>query len=59
MKRLCDRNECRLTSRTNNVYDERRIFSIGTDSEIRRYQPQLEIWHHVFEGQMLLSKLNN
>ena len=59
MKRLCDRNECRLTSRTNNGYDGRHIFSIGTDSEIRRYQSQLEIWHHVFEGQMLLSKLNN
>jgi hypothetical protein len=56
---MCDRSECRLTNRTSNVCDERRIFPIGTDNEIRRYQSQLEIWRRGFEGEMFLSKLIN
>jgi hypothetical protein len=59
MRRLCDRSECRLTNRINNVCDGRHILPIGTDIEIRRYQSQLEIWHRLFEGEMLLSKLIN
>jgi len=60
MRRLCDRSECRLSSRTNNVCDARYILPIGTDIEVQAIPvSQLEIWHRVYEGEMLVSKVIN